>query len=165
MTRPESLLVDVEVACQSAGVPSASEAENWIRRTVMASGRILGGANEVSVRVVDKEEMRALNRDYRQKDRVTNVLSFPAAEMSGLPAEEPQALGDIVLCAELVAEEAARQGKSADDHWAHLLVHGMLHLLGYDHQADADAARMESMEAEILEKYGVKDPYEVSSDS
>lgn len=117
------------------------------------------------MRVVDSEEMRALNRDYREQDQVTNVLSFPAEPVCGLPGEAPQVLGDIVVCAERVAEEATRQGKSLADHWAHLLVHGTLHLLGYDHQFDAEAAEMEDLEARILAKYGVSDPYEVSPDS
>ncbi len=119
----------------------------------------------MSVRVVDSEEMRALNRDYRQQDQVTNVLSFPAETIAGLPGAATQALGDIVVCAEQVAEEAGRQGKRLDDHWAHLLVHGTLHLLGYDHQADAEAVEMEDLEARILAKYGVSNPYEVSPDS
>lgn len=159
------LVVDVQVACRRAGIPSASDTEVWVRRAISASGRDPGGVREVSVRVVDSEEMRALNRDYRQQDQVTNVLSFSAETIAGLPGEATQALGDIVVCAERVAEEAGRQGKSLDDHWAHLLVHGTLHLLGYDHQADAEAIEMEDLEARILADYGVSNPYEVSPDS
>lgn len=159
------LVVDVQVACRSAGIPSSSAAEAWVRRALSASGTVLSGVHEVSVRVVDRDEMRALNRDYRQQDQVTNVLSFPAETVAGLPGTATQVLGDIVVCAERVAEEAGRQGKALDDHWAHLLVHGTLHLLGYDHQADADAVEMEDLEARILAEYGVSDPYEVSPDS
>lgn len=114
------------------------------------------------MRVVDRVEMRELNRDFRQQDRPTNVLSFPAATISGLPADAAQALGDIVLCAEIVCDEAAGQGKSVDDHWAHMLVHGTLHLLGYDHQVDEDAVEMEALEVKILSDHGVSDPYATS---
>jgi probable rRNA maturation factor len=113
----------------------------------------------MSVRLVDREEIRLLNRDYRQLDKVTNVLSFPAGEISGLPAEAAQLLGDVVVCAAVVCDEAAEQGKSVDAHWAHMLVHGTLHLLGYDHQSVADAAEMEGLEASILVANGLTDPY------
>lgn len=103
--------------------------------------------------------MRSLNRDYRQKDKATNVLSFPAGAIEGLPAEAAPLLGDIVICAEVVSDEAAEQGKSTDDHWAHMLVHGTLHLLGYDHETDDDAAEMEGLEARILTVNGLRDPY------
>ena len=116
------------------------------------------------MRVVDSDEMRTLNREYRQQDKVTNVLSFPAAGIDGLPAEASQVLGDIVVCAERVAEEARDRGKPAADHWAHLLVHGTLHLLGYDHDANEDAVVMERLETRILADYGVDDPYEVMTD-
>jgi len=113
----------------------------------------------MSVRLVNREEIRLLNRDYRQLDSATNVLSFPAGEISGLPTEVAQSLGDVVVCASVVSDEAAEQGKSVDAHWAHMLVHGTLHLLGYDHQTAADAAEMESLEARILKANGLTDPY------
>ncbi|MGB5345393.1 MAG: rRNA maturation RNase YbeY [Woeseia sp.] len=114
---------------------------------------------EITVRLVDRAESRHLNSRYRHRDAETNVLSFPAGEPFELPPEEALPLGDLVLCAPLVAEEAASQRKSSADHWAHLLVHGTLHLLGYDHEADADAASMEALEVAILARHGVANPY------
>lgn len=114
---------------------------------------------EVSVRLVDTGEIQALNRDYRDMDKVTNVLSFPAGEIAGLPDDTARALGDIVVCAAVVSEEAARQGKITAHHWAHLLVHGTLHLLGYDHETDPEAFEMERLETSILVSNGLADPY------
>jgi len=110
----------------------------------------------VSVRIVDAEEGRALNARWRERDRPTNVLSFPA----DLPPElELPLLGDLVLCAPVVLREAAEQGKRVEDHWAHLVIHGVLHLLGMDHQDDAEAEEMEQREREILAALGIDDPY------
>jgi len=111
------------------------------------------------VRLVDTDEIRSLNREYRRKDKATNVLSFPAAAIEGLPTDVAQVLGDVVVCATVVNEEAAEQGKAIEDHWAHMLVHGTLHLLGYDHEADDDAAEMEGIETRILTENGLADPY------
>lgn len=131
-------------------------------RALEGSRKSLAEGTELSVRLVDKEEMRALNRDYRNKDKPTNVLSFPAGAMRGLPAEAGRVLGDIVICAPLVGDEAARQGKALGDHWAHMLVHGTLHLLGYDHDSDTEAVEMEALETQILTSNGLKDPYAMS---
>lgn len=110
----------------------------------------------MSVRIVDAEEGRALNQRWRERDRPTNVLSFPA----DLPPElELPLLGDLVLCAPVVLREAAEQGKRVEDHWAHLVIHGVLHLLGMDHQDDAEAEEMEQREREILAALGIGDPY------
>lgn len=159
MITQDSLAVDVQVACDDSDVPSKRRIEFWATRAVLASGKTLAAGAEMSVRVVDREEIRLLNRDYRQLDKVTNVLSFPAGGISGLPAEAPQLLGDVVICAAVVREEAAEQGKAVDAHWAHMLVHGTLHLLGFDHQTAADAAEMEGLEARILTANGLTDPY------
>ncbi|MCP4300356.1 MAG: rRNA maturation RNase YbeY [Gammaproteobacteria bacterium] len=159
MTTEASLVVEVQIACDDSFVPSAKEIETWVSRAVAASGRNFASEIELSVRLVDREEMRTLNRDYRQTDAVTNVLSFPVAAIDGLPADTAQTLGDIVVCATVVSKEAAAQKKPLANHWAHMLVHGTLHLLGYDHETDADAAEMESLEARILTDYGLTDPY------
>ena len=103
--------------------------------------------------------MRALNHEYRRINKATNVLSFPAGEIAGLPGEAPRVLGDVVICATVVSEEAAAQGKQVADHWAHMLVHGMLHLLGYDHELDAEAVEMEGLETQVLASSGLADPY------
>jgi probable rRNA maturation factor len=111
---------------------------------------------ELVIRLVDEAESQELNREFRGKDRPTNVLSFP----SHLPAVvESNLLGDLVICAPLVLREAAEQGKSIDAHWAHMVVHGVLHLLGYDHQDEADADVMERLEREVLANLEFQDPY------
>ena len=116
----------------------------------------------MSVRIVDAAEIHALNSDYRGKDKPTNVLSFPAGDVAGLPADMPVLLGDVVICASVVREEAAAQGKAITDHWAHMLVHGTLHLLGYDHETETEAVEMEALETRILSEHGVADPYGAS---
>ena len=111
---------------------------------------------ELSVRVVDEGEGRMLNQRWRQRDYATNVLSFPCDSLVDLPVP---LLGDVVLCAPVVLREAEEQGKPAAAHWAHLLVHGILHLRGYDHEQDTDALHMEQQEVAILARLGYPDPY------
>ena len=126
-------------------MPSRAQLRRWVRAAQ-------AGAAEVTIRFVEAEEGRALNRDYRGKDAATNVLSFPYAP-------PPEMAGDLVLCPQVALAEAREQGKPATAHFAHLVVHGMLHLQGYDHETDADAASMEAKEREILAKLGYPDPY------
>jgi probable rRNA maturation factor len=115
---------------------------------------------EVTLRVVDLEEGRELNQEWRKKNYATNVLSFPIGE----PIEQaPNLLGDIVICAPIVEKEAKEQGKSSEAHWAHLIIHGILHLQGYDHESDEEAKIMESKEINILEIIGYTNPYETES--
>jgi len=149
--------VDVQNACDDDTAPEIPIVESWIARAVCATDA--EGDIEVSVRIVDAAEIHALNSDYRGRDKPTNVLSFPAGEVAGLPADMPAPLGDVVICASVVREEAAAQGKAIDDHWAHMLVHGTLHLLGYDHETETEAAEMEALETRILSEHGVADPY------
>lgn len=115
---------------------------------------------ELCIRIVDTEESEMLNTKYRDKNKPTNVLSFPF-EMENLELES-NILGDLVVCAEVLHEEAAAQGKALEAHWAHMIVHGTLHLLGYDHQSEEDALVMETREIEILKKFGYDNPYEVN---
>ena len=159
MNGGRAFVVDVQISCDNVDAPTSIEIESWVVRALEATGREFLPGAEVSVRVVDTGEIRALNRDYRQLDRPTNVLSFPADPVVGLPPDEDRAIGDIVVCADVVQNEAAEQGKAAADHWAHMLVHGALHLVGYDHAVDTDAAEMERLEKHILRQYGVADPY------
>jgi probable rRNA maturation factor len=151
MTRrlPE-LVLSVQYACKDAALPSRPHVRGWVRATLRATG---DRPAEVTVRFVDAEEGQMLNRDYRHKDYATNVLSF-------VYESEPRVMGDLVVCLPVVLREASEQGKRADAHFAHMIVHGMLHLLGYDHETGAkDAARMEAQEREILAGLGYPDPY------
>jgi probable rRNA maturation factor len=157
-----SVAVDLQVACDVDQLPSQAEIRAWLQAAFRAGSRQHAGHFDVSVRIVDEGESRQLNLRYRQQDEATNVLAFPAGsagEISGLPEDEVQALGDLVICGPLVEQEAAQQGKAIAGHWGHLLVHGMLHLLGYDHQTSGGAAEMETMEKRILAERGVADPY------
>ncbi len=155
--------VDVQNAIDDDTVPENSVVEAWIARAVDASGNDHDA--EVSVRIVDAAEILSLNSEYRGKDKPTNVLSFPAGEVTGLPAEMPVLLGDVVICASVVRSEAGEQGKAVADHWAHLLVHGTLHLLGFDHETDAEATEMEALETRILSEHGLADPYGASGET
>ena len=152
--------VDVQLACDAQDVPDAERIREWVDLALAAADAASPDA-EVSVRIVGIEEMKSLNDEYRDKDQATNVLSFPGGELAGLPPEAARALGDIVLCAAVIRSEAAEQNKALADHWAHLLVHGTLHLLGHDHTSDDEAAAMESLEVRILTSIGVDDPYGV----
>lgn len=157
MTRgPLTLDVAVSYAAPRKGVPAATSFRRWV--TTALEGRIREA--DLAIRIVDTDEGRALNRHYRGKDYATNVLSFPAERPPGLPknAKFPL-LGDLVICAPVIAQEAAEQHKSLAAHYAHMTVHGCLHLLGWDHEDDADAHAMEQLEREILAGLGIADPY------
>ena len=135
------------------------EAETLVETTARAALTATGlpGPAVVSVKLTDDAEQRRLNRDYRGKDASTNVLSFPIGDAA--PGGGPMILGDVVLAFETVAREAAEQNKPRADHLRHLVVHGVLHLLGFDHETDAEAEVMEAREREILAGLGVPDPY------
>ncbi|MEO5342672.1 MAG: rRNA maturation RNase YbeY [Gammaproteobacteria bacterium SHHR-1] len=134
------------------GQPDLARLQGWLD----VAGRGIEEDLELVVRIVDEAESQRLNRDYRGQDRPTNVLSFPFEGPAHLPAES---LGDLVICAPVVQREAAEQGKPLAAHWAHMLVHGILHLRGYDHQGDAEAEEMEALERQILAELGFADPY------
>lgn len=143
--------VEVQIAAASVTPPPAA-IEGWVLGALEGAD---GGSGDICVRVVDDDEGRRLNRDFRQRDVPTNVLSFPA----DVDVPELDILGDIVICAGVVAREAAEQGKPYEHHFAHMVVHGVLHLLGYDHESAAEAEAMETLEAEILGRFGIEDPY------
>lgn len=147
-----NLELDIQQACSGANIPAEAEFEAWIR-AALAGER---DDAEVSLRVVDPAEITALNHQYRGKDYATNVLSFPAdlPEELNLPL-----LGDIVICADVVEREALEQHKTSRAHWAHMVVHGTLHLLGYDHIDDDEAEHMESREIDILQQLNFPNPY------
>ncbi|AKU48728.1 MULTISPECIES: rRNA maturation RNase YbeY [Xanthomonas] len=157
MTRgPVRLDVAVSYALPRAGLPSAVSFRKWVAAAL--KGRIREA--DLAVRIVDEKEGCSLNHHYRGKDYATNVLSFPADLPEGLPKGiKMPLLGDLVICAPVVAREAAEQGKSLAAHYAHLTVHGTLHLLGWDHEDDKEADAMEQLEREILADLGIDDPY------
>ena len=138
------LTLSVQYACSADGLPTRPQVRQWLRAACAVPA-------VVTVRFVGEEEGRCLNRDYRGKDYATNVLTFPY--------EDEPVTGDLIICAPVVAEEAARQGISCEAHHAHLVVHGLLHLQGYGHETDAEAAEMESLETTILAGLGIADPY------
>jgi probable rRNA maturation factor len=115
---------------------------------------------EISVLLANDKEMQILNKQWRGLDKPTNVLSFPSAILPGLPKYETIPLGDVILAFETVAQEAEQAGKALVEHASHLIVHGILHLFGYDHISDADATKMENREREILQRLGISDPYQ-----
>ncbi len=149
----------MQIASDRSDLPDSAEVRRWVEAVFTHLGHGGERAAELSVRVVDEDEGRQLNSDYRGKDSATNVLSFPAGEDFVVPDSAPRPLGDLVLCAPVVAREAVAQGKEPASHWAHLLVHGTLHLLGYDHQQDAAATEMEALEIAILADHGLPNPY------
>ncbi len=134
-------------------VPEQAKFESWVE-AVLEHEKVNGA--EVAIRVVDEGESQQLNAEYRDKDKATNVLSFP---MEAPDFIDPRPLGDLVICAQVVCDEALVQNKTCEAHWAHMVVHGMLHLLDYDHQHDDQADTMESLEIEIMIGLGYADPY------
>ena len=146
--------VAVGYAAPRKGVPASASFRRWIEAALKAARR--RKATEVSVRIVDAEEGQALNLQYRGRDYATNVLSFPVELPPGV---DLPLIGDLVICAPVVAREAAEQGKKPADHWAHLTIHGTLHLLGYDHIDEAEAEAMEALETKVLAGLGIADPY------
>ena len=144
--------VDVQYAMAVDGIPGEDAIRQWVLLALPEHKK----EAELTVRIVDEAEITALNRQYRGKDGPTNVLSFP---YEGIPGVATDLLGDIVICAPVVATEAVAQDKPLAAHWAHIVVHGVLHLLGYDHQYDDHAHQMESRESELLASLGYPDPY------
>lgn len=153
-----ALDLSLSYGCPRRGVPARASFSRWTLAALAGAGQ--RGHFELSLRIVDEDEGLALNRDFRGKAHATNVLSFP----TDLPAGHGQhLLGDIALCAPVIAREAKEQGKSSKAHYAHLCIHGILHLLGYDHQDDASAATMEAIEIRTLAALGLGNPYEWST--
>ncbi len=149
---PTILDVSISYGLPRTGIPAAVSFRRWVSAAL--DGRIRQA--DLAIRLVDAKEGRAFNRHYRGKDYATNVLSFPAELPEGVKLP---LLGDLVICAPVVAREARDQGKRLNDHYAHLTVHGALHLLGWDHDDDTEAECMEQLEREILASLGIADPY------
>jgi probable rRNA maturation factor len=154
--------VELQRACDVASLPDLDDIRRWIEAAIRSSNEGDGRACDIVVRVVDERESRDLNHRYRRKDKATNVLAFAPADSSAVPGLRTKArrtLGDLAICGPVVEREAREQGKTAASHWGHLLIHGTLHLLGYDHQTEAEADEMERLEALILADRGFGDPY------
>lgn len=152
-----SIDVEVDTTAQLPSVPSPEMFCRWAAATVAAAKMPTG---DIAIRIVDRGEIQQLNRDYRHHDKPTNVLSFPFEMPTGI-AELGLIIGDLAICAAVVTQEASDQGKPIDAHWAHMVVHGTLHLLGYDHIEDADAETMERLEIAVLAQLGFGNPYQV----
>lgn len=135
-------------------LPDHAMVENWVSRLLQELH--YEQPVQLSIRVVGEQEITQLNEKYRKKNQATNVLSFP---YEPLPGVNVPLLGDVVVCARIVGQQAKQQGKSPDQHWAHMIIHGVLHLLGYDHIKAADADEMEAIEINILSKLGFPNPY------
>jgi probable rRNA maturation factor len=156
--RAGAVVVTVQSSSRIADVPATAQLKKWARAALAADVQ-----GELTVRIVGEKESAELNARYRGKKGSTNVLSFPAAAAE-LPAEAAAELlpfGDLVICADVVAREAREQGKSAAAHWAHMVVHGTLHLQGFDHEKARDAKVMEARERELLATLGFPDPYSI----
>ncbi len=160
-----ALVLEFQLESNAPGIPEEEQFRQWLKQCFPDVGE-----QTVVVRVVDEEESQQLNAQFRGKDKPTNVLSFPYEETQSMPEglspdDEPvlipEHLGDLVICAPVVAREASEQGKQPEHHWAHMLVHGTLHLFGYDHISEADAEEMESLEVLKLSQIGVSDPYAI----
>lgn len=145
------LRASIQFASSEKNLPSASQFRKWAKAALRVD-------TEVTIRIVDEAEGRELNHTYRSKDYATNVLTFPLTE-------EPHLMGDIIICAPVVAREAKEQNKDLHAHYAHLTVHGTLHLHGYDHETDAQAELMEDLETAIVTKLGYASPYLITQDA
>jgi probable rRNA maturation factor len=149
-----SNLIDLQIACEAPDLPSLELFQRWTESALTA---VTDEEFELTIRLVTIEESQQLNSQYRQKDKPTNVLSFPFEVPEGI---ELNLLGDLVVCVQVVEKEAKEQNKRLFDHWAHIIIHGCLHLLGYDHINDADADEMEALEIKILAQLSIDNPYE-----
>jgi probable rRNA maturation factor len=147
-----SLDLDLQIAVNNLNLPTQAEFETWVRTAV---GQTMPEV-ELTIRIVEVAESQLLNLTYRGKDKPTNVLSFP---FEAPPEVELPLLGDLVICAHVVEQEAIEQNKPLNAHWAHMVIHGCLHLLGYDHIIDQEADEMESLETQLVEGLGFTNPY------
>ncbi|HEY9018666.1 rRNA maturation RNase YbeY [Thiomicrospira sp.] len=151
--------VELQWGTQQQAMPTEAQCQTWVEAALQ--GDLKQQDVALTIRVVDADESRQLNHDYRGKDYATNVLSFEFELPPGLvqPDDEPIYLGDLVICASVVIEEAMTQEKTLEEHWAHMVVHGTLHLQGFDHIEDTEAEQMEALETQIMQQLGYDDPY------
>lgn len=149
--------IDLQSVFVAPNLPDLQQLQMWVDAVLTDTSR----DNEVVIRIVDEQESQALNEQYRHKQGPTNILSFPIDVPDGI---ELDLLGDLVICAPVVAKEAKEQQKALMDHWAHIVIHGVLHLLGYDHIDDDDADEMESKEVALLNQLHINNPYLLVND-
>ena len=159
-----SAILDLQLASDCADIPKQEDIQLWLD-TLLSYQQV--NNKEITVRIVDEAEIQELNQQYRGKDKSTNVLSFPFempefALPDGVQIDESMSnfLGDIVICAQVVTQESKQQNKLLNHHWAHMLIHGTLHLLGYDHIEELEADEMEGIEIATLQKLAIDDPYQ-----
>lgn len=156
-------MLDIELqwAITDRELPTIEQCKKWVKASLQ--GARGSEAIELTIRIVDESESQQLNSEYRGKDKPTNVLSFEFEQPPGLVdlGEELPYLGDLVICSAVVEREAKAQNKSLEAHWAHMMVHGTLHLQGYDHIEEKEAQEMEALEIKILQKLGFDNPYEL----
>jgi probable rRNA maturation factor len=148
--------IDLQVACTPTELPTKAQFQLWVDTALAEVSSEPKQEFELTIRLVNHEESQQLNLQYRGKDKPTNVLSFPFEVPDGI---ELNLLGDLIICIEVMKQEAQEQNKALFDHWAHLVIHGCLHLVGFDHISDTEAVEMESIETSILKKLGISDPY------
>jgi probable rRNA maturation factor len=146
-------IVDLQNVCDSKNLPTGDLFLQWVNSALNA---VTKKDFELTIRLVNIEESQYLNKQYRKKDKPTNVLSFPFEVPEGI---DLNLLGDLIICSQVVEQEARTQNKKLFDHWAHMVIHGCLHLLGYDHINDTDANEMEALEVSILAKLSITNPY------
>ncbi|AAZ27110.1 rRNA maturation RNase YbeY [Colwellia psychrerythraea] len=149
-------VIDLQVACTPTKLPTKEQFQLWVDTALAEVSSSPNQDFELTIRLVNNEESQQLNKQYRDKDKPTNVLSFPFEVPDGI---ELNLLGDLIICIEVMKQEAQEQNKALFEHWAHLVIHGCLHLVGFDHISDTEALEMESIEITILEKLGISNPY------
>lgn len=147
-----AITLDLQHACKQENTPSIADFQTWVNAALLPYKKPF----ELTIRLVNQDESQQLNHQYRSKDKPTNVLSFPFEVPEGI---ELDLLGDLIICVDVVEQEAKEQGKQLLAHWAHMVVHGCLHLLGYDHIDEQEAEEMEALETQIILGLGYSDPY------
>lgn len=148
--------LDIQIATEFEGIPNQQQFQQWVDTVLSDQAQ----DSEIVIRLVDAAESAELNRQYRHKQGATNILSFPFEAPEGM---ELDLLGDLVICAPLIAQQAVEQKKLPEHHWAHITIHGVLHLLGYDHIEESDAEEMEALEIKLLNMLNIANPYQEES--
>jgi len=149
-----TVTIDLSIASHSNQIPSETAFKKWVNAVAISQSEDY----EISIHVIDEKESSSLNHTWRNKEGPTNVLSFPADLPEGVPIS---LLGDLAVCAPVIEKEASEQAKSLEAHWAHIIIHGTLHLFGYDHVDESEAEEMESMEIDIMKRLGFSNPYNI----